>query len=410
MLKKVLIITGFIALSTTLSSCTYVNASLGKFRGNKSAECAEPICEDNQVEPEVRAAPVEEIIHNNSHKHNHVHMHREGVITVSEDGLKEITCTETTYTSTANRIQTLGYIPADSCLPELKANYTPVVHKKAHPKPKVKKKPKPTKVDSYNAPKAKATEAAVTAPVIEETIQVAPATVSAEEKPATPVAPTEAPKTVHQPMQAPHNAAPAPMAVPAPTVAPTVPAVPVAPIAPIAPTTVPAVPVAPTAPVAPTSSSASAVNTPELATKSAADISSSASPHNVVANQQQPTASPMSSEQAHPTNATVSVGRLATLDYTESQVDIPATGTSTLDQIADDLKRNPGKNVKIQSYAFSKDGNATEARRNSLQRAIKVRKYLIDKDVNASRISVNAIEDINNKLNKVEISFEESKQ
>ena len=107
--------------------------------------------------------------------------------------------------------------------------------------------------------------------------------------------------------------------------------------------------------------------------------------------------------------AATTVGRIAALDYSDSELEIAAQKQPVLDAIVDDMKKDPNKIVKIQSYGYSKDGNASEARRNSFQRAIKVRKYLIDREISASRISVNAIDDAANKLNRVEIMFEENK-
>ena len=102
-------------------------------------------------------------------------------------------------------------------------------------------------------------------------------------------------------------------------------------------------------------------------------------------------------------------GNTVTLDFKESEIDISSTNMAQISQIIEDLKVNPNKNIKIQSYAFSKEASINDARRNALQRAIKIRKYLIDNGINASHISVNAIEDINNKLNVVEISLEAPK-
>jgi hypothetical protein len=372
MLKKVLIIAGLAALSTTMSSCSYVNKSIDKFRENNSTECGNKgICENSPAE--VESVPVESVIthhkcHDGCQEHQHEYRvkvtHRMPQEVSAEDAcLKEVSCVEITYTTVADKVQTLGYISADSPLPELKECYKPVVHKKVHQQPKVKKKQ--IKKDSYNKPVKKVEEPT---PVIEGTSQVAPAPVAIEENPNTvaPVAPTLSTPTTPTPGATGTTATP-----PASVVAPTTPSV-----------------------LVPHSDNTNAQKMPGTA-------------HDMGANQHL-TAPAMNNEQV-PSGSTMSVGRIATLDYQETQVDVPSSGTVTLDQIADDLKNNPSKNVKIQSYAYAKDGNATEARRNSLQRAIKVRKYLIDKDVNASRISVNAIEDINNKLNKVEVSIEEPK-
>lgn len=110
-----------------------------------------------------------------------------------------------------------------------------------------------------------------------------------------------------------------------------------------------------------------------------------------------------------PTASAPVMSRMTALDYSETEVELSADNQAVLDQVATDLKSDTSKNIKIQSYGYSSVGNSSDARRNSFQRAIKIRKYLIDKEVNAARISVNALEDANNKLNRVEIMFEESK-
>jgi outer membrane protein OmpA-like peptidoglycan-associated protein len=98
--------------------------------------------------------------------------------------------------------------------------------------------------------------------------------------------------------------------------------------------------------------------------------------------------------------------RMSALQYTDNDIELKAEHMAMLDKIIADLKSDASKTVKVQSYGFSKSGDAIEARRNSLQRAIKIRKYLIEKDVSASRISVHAIEDSSNTQNKVELQIE----
>ncbi|MCE2993429.1 MAG: OmpA family protein [Alphaproteobacteria bacterium] len=112
---------------------------------------------------------------------------------------------------------------------------------------------------------------------------------------------------------------------------------------------------------------------------------------------------------AQPTGNVV-FGRITDLSFAESELQLTATHTALLDKIIEDLKQHPAKHIKIQSYAFSSSTNASEARRNSYQRAIAVRKYLIDRDILATRISVNAFEDVNNKSNKIELTLEDTKQ
>ncbi len=386
MLKKILIIASSIVLSGTLSSCSYIN----KITGGKLAKVSRASYEDVQ---KINPGPNEKL---QGEKDERYYIKREdtsqthdaskkSIAIVSEDGLRELACTELTYATAADRIQTLGYIPANTPIPQQEVRYSQP-SKKAHAYKKAVKKAKKSvaKTDSYNAPVVKS----------ESTTSVDNTTsMDAYKSTLSPEQSTTKPVVIQD------NATPEPIATPAPI--PT--AAPVATPAPIA----TPVPIATSAPI-PT---AAPVATPAhvAAPSGAVEAPTPAIMPGVMTDN--PTASPMDNDKSPAvSNNTISIGRLATLDYAESSVDIPSSGNVTLDQIVADLKQNPSKNVKIQSYAFSKDGNTTEARRNSLQRAIKVRKYLIDKDVSASRISVNAIEDINNKLNKVEISFEEAKR
>jgi hypothetical protein len=100
--------------------------------------------------------------------------------------------------------------------------------------------------------------------------------------------------------------------------------------------------------------------------------------------------------------------KVANLEYSSTEVEMSPLNIVALSSIVNDLKTSQTLKAKIQSYAYSQDGNMSDARRISLQRAIKIRKYLIDNDINASRISVNAIEDSTSRLNKVEIQLENS--
>lgn len=102
-------------------------------------------------------------------------------------------------------------------------------------------------------------------------------------------------------------------------------------------------------------------------------------------------------------------GRTAVIDFTEKEVELSPDQATALNSIADDLRNADGLVVKIRSYGHASDGNTSEARRKSLQRAIKIRKYLLDKDINPSRISVNSIDDSQNSLNKVEIMLENAR-
>lgn len=104
---------------------------------------------------------------------------------------------------------------------------------------------------------------------------------------------------------------------------------------------------------------------------------------------------------------TLKISDSIVLEFQESEIDISSPNSNLLNKVVETFKANNNKNIKLQSFAYLKDQtNSIDARKTSLQRAIKVRKYLIDNGVNASHISVNAIEDINNKRNEIKISFE----
>lgn len=63
---------------------------------------------------------------------------------------------------------------------------------------------------------------------------------------------------------------------------------------------------------------------------------------------------------------------------------------ATLDALSARLSESADARVQLLAYASS-GGNASQARRLSLSRALKVRKYLIDKGVRSTRIDVRAL-------------------
>ncbi|MDF3047025.1 MAG: lysophospholipase [Candidatus Midichloriaceae bacterium] len=410
MLKKFFINVALIALVGGLSSCSYIS----KFTQKKEEPKEVSYEEQEFVEP----APTETVVHMHHHHGNakhvahqhherhhtehhnhkrHLHSHalttKHGSTSIEVDSgneLKDVTCTEVSYSSVSDKIQTLGYIPSSTELPEAKPVIVKEQPKKIHRKAK---KHNARKVDAYNSSNKDqaSTKKVVHAEEIDK--NMTSESVPAVDQTTNSVAVTNEPVAHKQVEKSIKVDAPSSTSTSAPTPTPA-PANPVT-----SPAVVDSVPV-PVAPVVPTPTPTPAPVPIVAPTK--VEPSASAAPAAPM---------PMPNEMSLAnSNNVVSVGRMATIDYSDSSIDIPSEGATMLEQIAADLKQNASKNLKIQSYAFSKDGNATEARRNSLQRAIKVRKYLIDKGVSASRISVNAIEDINNKLNKVEISFEESKQ
>lgn len=357
MLKKVLLSVALLAVSTSLTSCSYYKNWMGK--GTKTETEKELEASEHSMDPRPDVNPNDSEGTLLGLPQGKPHMHPNNIRAVRP--MDE--CVDGRYKSPSDKVQTLGYLKPGYKLPEPKKPYT---YHGEHKKPVHKKKatPKVVKKDTYNAEAPK--QEMDNKPMMHED----PAPVAVPAPVATPMKAPEAPVAPAQGMT-PHTTAPVVAPVPAPVPAP-------------APMKAPEAPAAPSmsAPVAPTAS-----------LPTAPVVSSS------------PTAP--AAVQA-PSN-TVSMGRITNLDYQEAEVDISATNTAILDQIAVDLKTSPTKNVRIQSYGYAKDANPTEARRNSLQRAIKIRKYLIDKDVNASRISVNAVEDVSNKSNRVEISFEELK-
>ncbi len=128
---------------------------------------------------------------------------------------------------------------------------------------------------------------------------------------------------------------------------------------------------------------------------------------------QDKTVAPQSQTSSMSSGASVAGGlnnnaKVANLEYTSNEVEMSVVNMATLSNIVSDLKNTQNLKAKIHSYAFSDNGNMSDARRISLQRAIKIRKYLIDNDISASRISVNAIEDSNSRMNKVEIQLAET--
>lgn len=109
-----------------------------------------------------------------------------------------------------------------------------------------------------------------------------------------------------------------------------------------------------------------------------------------------------------PKNLNNSMAAKETLKFDAKETDISNNHEAMLAQVADQLKIDPTKYVKVYSYSFSPDGNSREARRISLQRAIKVRKSLIDKDIQPNRITVKSIDDSNSRFNMVELELSNS--
>lgn len=272
-------------------------------------------------------------------------------------------CNDAKFTTQRDQSQTLGFLQPGYKLPQPKQAYVykgenkPVVHhkKKVSKKTTEEVKKQPVMQDAYNKPQA---ETVTQTPAAEMTSPVMPSSST----PATPIQPAT-------------------------------------PVQPSASTDVaPATSVAPATPATP-----SAAMTEQKADAGA--VANTAMHTGTSAQPIAPTAAPT----APTSQPSVMMGSATSLNFAENEVDLSAQSTATVDKVIEDLKANPNKNVKIESHAFVASGSTSDARRNSLQRAIKIRKYMIDKDIAPNRISVNAIEDANTKMNKVDITLEDVK-
>lgn len=267
-------------------------------------------------------------------------------------------CNDTRFTTQRDQSQTLGYLQPGYKLPQPKHAYVypgehkPKVH---HHKKKTKKVVKdvheqPAKQDAYNKPQ----------------VEAAPAPAVTHETPA----------------QAPMHTAPVTQNAP--------------------------VAAASVATPAPAASNSAAAMTEQ---KHDAGSASHAAPTTAVAPMAPATTAPAAPTTPAPAvqPSAMMMGSVTSLNFSESEVDLSAQNMASVDKVIEDLKANATKNAKIESHAYVASGSTSDARRNSLQRAIKIRKYMIDKDIAPNRISVNAIEDANAKMNKVDISLEEAK-
>ncbi len=84
------------------------------------------------------------------------------------------------------------------------------------------------------------------------------------------------------------------------------------------------------------------------------------------------------------------LGRLA---FDKDQVILDDRQRQELDKIATRLRANPALRIMIDSYASPREGQASDARRISVKRAVALRKYLITKGLVQERISVRALGD-----------------
>ena len=77
--------------------------------------------------------------------------------------------------------------------------------------------------------------------------------------------------------------------------------------------------------------------------------------------------------------------------YTGESDDVPASATTELDKIAQDMLVNQDKRVQVMAYAAGTEDTESKARRKSLARGLAVRSYLIKAGVPSTRIDVRAL-------------------
>ncbi|MCF8481590.1 MAG: OmpA family protein [Rhodospirillum sp.] len=82
-----------------------------------------------------------------------------------------------------------------------------------------------------------------------------------------------------------------------------------------------------------------------------------------------------------------------TLSFTAGAPDLPAGSENALNRVAEILSKDSGRRVRILSYANADGGNANQAKRLSLTRALNVRAYLMDQGVRSPNIEVRAMGD-----------------
>jgi hypothetical protein len=97
--------------------------------------------------------------------------------------------------------------------------------------------------------------------------------------------------------------------------------------------------------------------------------------------------------------------RASVLNFNELVVNLTDQDNQKVLEIAKDMIANSNLAVKIDSYSYDKNNNHADARRVALQRAISVRKLLFDAGANPNNISVNAVEDLEQNQNKLEITL-----
>jgi len=92
--------------------------------------------------------------------------------------------------------------------------------------------------------------------------------------------------------------------------------------------------------------------------------------------------------------------------FAEGDIELNDENKAAMTNVVMEIMSRPGATVRINSFGFVNSDNPTDSRRASLQRAIIVRKFLIENDINPNNISVNAVEDLAGRNNRVEILVE----
>jgi outer membrane protein OmpA-like peptidoglycan-associated protein len=79
------------------------------------------------------------------------------------------------------------------------------------------------------------------------------------------------------------------------------------------------------------------------------------------------------------------------INFGAGGADLPDNARDDLDRLATTLQQSSASRVQLLAYAAGSDGQASQVRRLSLDRALAVRKYLLDQGIAASRIEVRAL-------------------
>lgn len=79
------------------------------------------------------------------------------------------------------------------------------------------------------------------------------------------------------------------------------------------------------------------------------------------------------------------------MNFSKDSSDLSDAAKSTLNQMAETLKKNGNVRVQLLAYASGNEEQTSQARRASLVRGLAVRTYLIEHGISSSRIDVRAL-------------------